>query len=421
MEEKEMVQQTGDVNKGKGIMTFLGGLFSGALVVGIISAVWIHQNSVSLLDGKAAMTSGTLKEDSVIDDKVVQKLQLLEDSIDRYYLEGVSENDMEESLYHGFVEGLGDPYSTYYSVQELEAVMESTEGVYYGIGAYIGFDQDSGYCKITKVMEGSPALEAGLRAEDLIVAVNDEDMRNVTTSDIVTHIKGPEHTTVDMTIYRDGELDYLNFTVERRKIETPTVVYNMDEEKIATIQITEFDEVTLSQFEQSLEQARKDGMKGLVLDLRDNPGGSLQTVVAIANHILPKGLVVYTEDRDGNRKEYTCDGEDELNVPLVVLVNGNSASASEILAGAIKDYKKGMILGTTTFGKGIVQKIFGISDGSAVKLTISHYYTPSGADIHGVGIAPDEKLELDVEAYLEDGTDNQMNRAKEILRSRIGE
>lgn len=421
MEEKEIVQQIGDAEKGRGIKTFLGGLFTGALVVGIISAVWIHQNSVSLLDGKAAMTSGTSKEDSVIDDQVVQKLQLLEDSIDRYYLEGVSENDIQESLYHGFVNGLGDPYSTYYSEQELEAVMESTEGIYYGIGAYIGFDQNSGYCKITKVMEDSPALEAGLRAEDLIVAVNDEDMRNVTTSDIVTYIKGPEHTTVDMTIYRDGELDYLNFTVERRKIETPTVVYNMDEEKIATIQITEFDEVTLSQFEENLENAKKDGMKGLVLDLRDNPGGSLQTVVAIANHILPKGLVVYTEDRDGNRKEYTCDGKDELNVPLVVLVNGNSASASEILAGSIKDYKKGTILGTTTFGKGIVQKIFGISDGSAVKLTISHYYTPSGADIHGVGIAPDEELELDVEAYVENGTDNQMNRAKEILRSQIGE
>lgn len=421
MEEKEIVQQTGDAEKGRGIKIFLGGLFTGALVVGIISAVWIHQNSVSLLDGKAAMTSGASKEDSVIDDQVVQKLQLLEDSIDRYYLEGVSENDIQESLYHGFVNGLGDPYSTYYSEQELEAVMESTEGIYYGIGAYIGFDQNSGYCKITKVMEGSPALEAGLRAEDLIVAVNDEDMRNVTTSDIVTYIKGPEHTTVDMTIYRDGELDYLNFTVERRKIETPTVVYNMDEEKIATIQITEFDEVTLSQFEENLENAKKDGMKGLVLDLRDNPGGSLQTVVAIANHILPKGLVVYTEDRDGNRKEYICDGKDELNVPLVVLVNGNSASASEILAGSIKDYKKGTILGTTTFGKGIVQKIFGISDGSAVKLTISHYYTPSGADIHGVGIAPDEELELDVEAYVENGTDNQMNRAKEILRSQIGE
>lgn len=421
MEERDIIEQTQETEKGKGIRAFFGGLFAGALIVGIISAVWIHRNTISLLDGGATQTLSLSGKDSVIDDEVVEKLQLLEDSIDRYYLESVSENDVKESLYHGFVQGLGDPYSVYYSERELESVMESTEGIYFGIGAYIGFDQDSGYCKITKVMDGSPALEAGLQAEDIIVAVNDEDMRGVTTSDIVTYIKGPEHTEVVLTIYRSGELDYLEITVERRKIETPTVVYNMDEDKIATIQITEFDEVTLSQFENFLNEAKRDGMKGLVLDLRDNPGGSLQTVVAIANHILPKGLVVYTEDRNGKRKEYTCDGKDELDVPLVVLVNGNSASASEILAGSIKDYKKGTILGTTTFGKGIVQRIFAISDGSAVKLTISHYYTPSGADIHGVGIVPDEELELDVEAYLENGTDNQMDRAKEILRSRIGE
>jgi carboxyl-terminal processing protease len=421
LEEKEMMQTTETQEKeekGKGVKLFLGGLFAGTVIVGIVSAVYIHVKEISMDTSAASLVSGT---DSVIDGNVIKKLQFLEDSIDEYYLEDVDADEMAESLYHGFVDGLGDPYSTYYSEEELETVMESAEGVYYGIGAYIGLDQDSGYCQITKVMDDSPALEAGLEDGDLIVAVDGEDMWNVTTSDIVTYIKGPEHSTVDIKVYREGETDYLDFTVERRKIETPTVVYTMDEDKIATIQITEFDEVTLEQFEDSLKQAKQEGMKGLILDLRDNPGGSLQTVVAIANHILPKGLVVYTEDRDGNRKEYTCDGKDELEVPLVVLVNGNSASASEILAGSIKDYKKGTILGTTTFGKGIVQKIFSISDGSAVKLTISHYYTPSGADIHGVGITPDEELELDVDAYKADGTDNQKERAKEILRSQIGE
>lgn len=426
MEEKEIMQTTEAAEvkegKGKGVKTFLGGLFAGTLLVGIVSAVYIHQKELVLFSQNETVSTKSTKQDSVIDTQVIKKLQFLEDSVNEYYLDSMDEDAVEESLYHGFIDGLGDPYSTYYSEEELEAVMESTEGVYYGIGAYIGFDEESGYCKITKVMDNSPALEAGLCAEDLIVEVDGKDMREVTTSDIVTYIKGPEHTTVDLKIYRDGELDYLDFTVERRKIETPTVVYTMDEEsQIATIQITEFDEVTLDQFVESLEQAQTDGMKGLILDLRDNPGGSLQTVVSIANYILPKGLVVYTEDRDGNRKEYTCDGKNELEVPLVVLVNGNSASASEILAGAIKDYKKGTILGTTTFGKGIVQKIFPISDGSAVKLTISHYYTPSGADIHGVGIEPDEELELDTEAYLQDGTDNQKERAKEILRSQIGE
>lgn len=420
MENRDFSQQVEQPEKkGKGLVGFVGGLFTGILIVGVMCSIYIHRQSISILGERNIQTSAPAKEESVLDDDVLKKLSLLEDSIDQYYLESVNEEDLKDSLYHGFVAGLGDPYSVYYSKEELEAVMESTEGIYYGIGAYIGVDQETGYCKVTKVMPDTPAEEAGVMAEDLIVAVDGESMLNVGSSEIVTYIKGPEHTTVDLTLYREGEPEYVEVTVERRKIETPTVTYSMDEDKIATIQIAEFDEVTLGQFEDYLKQAKKDGMKGLVLDLRDNPGGSLNVVVDIAGHFLPKGLVVYTEDKNGRRKEYNCDGRDELDVPLVVLINGNSASASEILAGAIKDYNKGILLGTTTFGKGIVQKIYGISDGSAVKLTISHYYTPSGADIHGVGIDPDEELKLDVDAYLEDGYDNQMERAKEILRSQI--
>ena len=420
MENRDFSQQVEQPEKkGKGLVGFVGGLFTGILIVGVMCSIYIHRQSISILGERNIQTSASAKEESVLDDDVLKKLSLLEDSIDQYYLESVNEEDLKDSLYHGFVAGLGDPYSVYYSKEELEAVMESTEGIYYGIGAYIGVDQETGYCKVTKVMPDTPAEEAGVMAEDLIVAVDGESMLNVGSSEIVTYIKGPEHTTVDLTLYREGEPEYVEVTVERRKIETPTVTYSMDEDKIATIQIAEFDEVTLGQFEDYLKQAKKDGMKGLVLDLRDNPGGSLNVVVDIAGHFLPKGLVVYTEDKNGRRKEYNCDGRDELDVPLVVLINGNSASASEILAGAIKDYNKGILLGTTTFGKGIVQKIYGISDGSAVKLTISHYYTPSGADIHGVGIDPDEELKLDVDAYLEDGYDNQMERAKEILRSQI--
>lgn len=406
--------------KRSGIKIFLGGILTGTLVVGMISAIFIHYRTWTPVTGEAnAEVEGSA--DSVLSDQVISKLQYLEKGIESNYLEEIDESALEESLYHGFVDGLGDPYSTYYSKDEFEAVMESSEGIYYGIGAYIGFDEESGYCKITKVMEGSPALEVGLRAEDLLVEVDGKDMMGVSTSEIVTYIKGPEHSTVNLTVYRDGEMDFLDFTVERRKIETPTVVYEMDEDQIATIQITEFDEVTIEQFEDCMQQAKEEGMRALVLDLRDNPGGSLQAVLEVCSHILPEGLVVYTEDKDGRRKEYNCSGRDELDVPMVVLINGNSASASEILAGAIKDYKKGILLGTTTFGKGIVQKIFALPDDSALKLTISHYYTPSGADIHGIGIVPDEELELDVDAYLADGTDNQMDRAKEILRGQIGE
>ena len=392
-----------DGKKGGKIVPFAVGLLIGAAVAGLLAMIFIllqSKTTVAYKDGDSAINSAT-----------ISKLQKLEEGIDAYYLNDVSQNDLEDSLYHGLVEGLGDPYSTYYSPEELEDIMESTEGIYYGIGAYIGYDT---------TRDNSPAKEAGLMPDDIIVKVDGQDMYKVQTSDIVTYIKGPEHTSVELTIYREGELDYLTINVERRKIETPTVAYNMDDDKIAYIQIAEFDEVTSGQFENYLSEAYQEGMKGLVIDLRDNPGGSLSTVVEIANQILPKGLVVYTEDRDGNRKEYSCDGSHEIQVPLVVLVNGNSASASEILAGAVKDYGVGTILGTTTFGKGIVQKIFSLSDGSALKLTISHYYTPKGNDIHGVGIEPDEVLELDKEAYINEGVDNQLNRAKEILRQEIG-
>lgn len=193
----------------------------------------------------------------------------------------------------------------------------------------------------------------------------------------------------------------------------------MLDSNIAYIQIAQFEDVTGDQFTEQIAKAREDGMKALILDLRNNPGGTLTSVIEVARQILPKGLIVYTEDKNGERDEYKCDGSHELEVPLVVLVNENSASASEILSGAIKDYGIGTLLGTTTFGKGIVQKVFGITDGSAVKLTISHYYTPNGNDIHGVGIEPDETLDLDVDQYLKNGTDNQLERATEILEGEI--
>lgn len=413
-QEKETVGKSGKAG------AFLGGLFAGAILVAVISVIIFYRTNVSLIDGKATTAStDTSSSNAIVNENVIKKLQLLETSVDQYYLGTISENAMEDSLYKGFMEGLGDPYSTYYSKEDLETVMESNEGIYYGIGAYIGMDTETDYCKVTKVMDHSPAEEAGVSDNDLLVAVDGEDMLGVTSTDIVTKIKGPENTQVVLTVYRKGDKDYRDITVTRRKIESPTVAYSMDENKIAYIQIAEFDEVTLDQFTEQLEQAKKDGMKGLILDLRDNPGGSVATVVGIAQELLPKGLIVYTEDKAGSRKEYTCDGKNEIQVPMVVLVNENSASASEILAGAIKDYKKGTILGTTTFGKGIVQKIFGISDGSAVKLTISHYYTPNGNDIHKVGIKPDEELKLDTDAYLKDRTDNQKNRATEILMEEI--
>ncbi len=272
-----------------------------------------------------------------------------------------------------------------------------------------------GLARLGEFYADSPAQESGLQEGDLIIKVDGQSVKGMELSDVVAMIKGEEGTKVLLEIMREGESEVREVEVERREVPRQTVSYEMLDNKIAYIRISEFDKVTVDQFTDAMATAKGSGMLGLILDLRDNPGGNLSAVIDIARNILPEGLIVYTEDKSGERQDYNCDGENELTVPMVVLVNGSSASASEVLAGAIKDYEKGVLLGTTTFGKGIVQKYLSMSDGSAVKLTTSKYYTPKGNNIHGIGIEPDEELELDYEKYLESGYDNQLERAKEIL------
>ena len=362
----------------------------------------VNLDGISDADGEGLVNAGS-----------VEKLETIEGIIDKYYYldEDIDEEAMTEGMYAGIVDALGDPYSTYYTAEEWQSIMEETEGVYYGIGAYISIDSVTNCAMISGVIEDTPAQEAGLRENDIIYQVEGESTQGLELSEVVSRIKGEEGTKVHLTIYREGAEDYLEIDVERRKIETPTVNYEMYDNGVGYIQITEFDDVTLDQFTEALAVVKGSGAKGLILDLRSNPGGSLSVVTDIAREILPKGLIVYTEDKYGKREEYTCDGKKELDIPLVVLINGNSASASEILAGAIKDYGKGTLIGTTTFGKGIVQRILPLTDGTALKLTISSYFTPNGNNIHGIGIEPDIECEFDSDAYYNEGVDNQLQRA----------
>ena len=253
-----------------------------------------------------------------------------------------------------------------------------------------------------------------LQEGDIIYKVDGTDTTGMTVSEVVSMIRGEEHTTVDLSLIRDGEV--VEITVERRRVESPTVDYEMFEDNIGYIQITEFDDVTTDQFTEAMAVLKGQNMKGLILDLRSNGGGNLDTCIDIAQQMLPKGLIVYTEDKYGNRDEYTCDGEREFDKPLVVLVNGYTASASEILTGAIKDYRLGTVMGTTTYGKGIVQQIISLKDGTAVKMTISRYYTPKGHYIHEIGIEPDIEVEFDADAYKKDKTDNQLEAAKTQIK-----
>lgn len=416
----------GERGSGKGL--FLIGLItgiSGALLIMAICYLGLYiQNVVESGQNVAESRQSSSDEvsflkDSAIDASVLNKMQTIENTINNYfYLHDVTGEELQDGIYKGMLQALGDPYSEYYSAEELEALMEQTEGVYYGIGAYVSQDALTGLPKISGVIEGAPAAEVDLRANDIIYEVDGASTYGLTLTEAVALIKGPENTEVTLTIVREGESDYLDVTVTRRKVETPTVQHEMLEEGMAYIQLTEFDDVSIKQFEDALASVRKSGMKGMILDLRGNPGGSLNAVVEMARMILPEGMIVYTEDKSGKRSEYTCDGDKELDVPLVVLVDMNSASASEIMAGAIKDYKLGTLVGTTTFGKGIVQQIIPFRDGSAVKVTISAYYTPNGNNIHGLGIEPDVVCEFDGEAYYgsEDHPDNQLEKAKEVLK-----
>lgn len=397
---------------------FILGLVVGMALALLVSGfVFVGVKVYEAVGSKHLKKTGTAS--SVVNEDTEKKLATIEDVISEYYYQDadIDVDAMTEGMYAGMVSALGDPYSVYYTEEEWDELMRETEGIYYGIGAYLMLDETTGAAKISGVIDNTPAQEAGLRADDLIYMVDGEMTMGLELSEIVARVKGEEGTTVHLTIYREGESDYLEIDVERRKIESPTVNYEMLENDIGYIQITEFDDVTTDQFTEALAAVKGSGAKGLILDLRGNPGGSLNVVVDIAREILPKGLVVYTEDKYGERDEYNCDGRKELEIPLVVLVNGNSASASEILAGAIKDYGKGTLIGTTTFGKGIVQRVLPLTDGTALKLTISAYYTPNGNNIHGVGIEPDIVCEFDGDAYYDDGVDNQLERAVEEMEN----
>ena len=382
-----------------------------AILLVVFGSVKIYQTY--RVYGKLASGSSAETE-SVANEKTTEKLGVLENTIKQYFWQDVDESTLEEGVYKGLLESLDDPYSVYYTHDELVQLQQQTEGIYYGIGAYISQDKEMGYVRVSKIIKNTPAEASGLQQDDYIYKVDGEDMQGKDSSYVVSKIKGEAGTKVTITVVREGATDPIDIEVERQKIESPTVEYQMLDNDMAYIQITEFDLVTTDQFEQAYKQAQADGMKGLILDLRSNPGGNLSTVCDIARMILPKGLIVYTEDKYGKREEYTCDGANQIKVPLVVLTNGYSASASEILAGAVKDYGIGTLVGTTTYGKGIVQKVINLSDGSAVKLTVSNYFTPNGNNIHKIGIDPDVEVEFDAEQY-KNGVDNQLEKAKEVL------
>ena len=333
------------------------------------------------------------KGNALSDVKTVQKLNYLEELIDEEYLDEKDESSLREGLYAGLLAGLKDPYSTYYTAEQYKELNTSNEGSYVGIGAVLQKD-DTGGAKIIQLYEGGPGEQAGLKKGDVIKAVDGADVTDKETSDIASMVRDSEKASVTLTIQRENEEKTRDVKVEIRDVEIQTVSHEMLSEDTGYIRISEFSEVTSEQYKKAFADLKDQGMKKLVVDLRDNPGGLLTAVCGVLRQILPEGLIVYTEDKNGKREEETCDGKNKLDMPLAVLVNGNSASASEIFAGAVKDYGIGTIVGITTYGKGVVQTIQPLTDGSAVKITIAKYFTPKGNDINKKGITPDVEAEL---------------------------
>ena len=354
------------------------------------------------------------------DSSHVQKIEYLEKMIDQEYLGEVDNAEMAEGIYAGLVYGLGDVYSRYYTADEYAQETASTDGAYAGIGVSIQKNKNGGV-QIAECYEGGPGAEAGLQTGDVITAINDTDVTDMELSDVVSLIRENKDNTIVLTVFRENEEKSREISVDVTDVELPSVFGEMLNKKTGYIQITQFTGVTLQQYKDMFAELKDKGMERLVIDLRDNPGGLLTSVCDILREILPEGLIVYTEDKYGNREEETCDGKHQLDMPLAVLVNENSASASEIFAGAVQDHEVGTIVGTTTYGKGVVQELRQLSDGSAVKLTVSNYYTPNGNSINKVGIKPDVEVKLASELLNKDEItheeDNQLQKALNVIEN----
>ena len=386
------------------------GVFAGSLAaIFVLAGIWC----VWQISGRTArgdFASGEISERDVED-----KLDQINGLIERYYLyeDEIDEDALIDGIYSGYASALGDPYTEYYDKEETQAVLETSSGEFSGIGATMSMNVDSGEITIVNVYKDSPADRAGIREGDVLYQVDDKETAGVDLDTVVSWIKGEKGTDVTLHILRDG--GEIETTATRDIIEVRTVEYEMKDGQTGYIAVSEFDNVTYDQFKEALEDLEAQGMQGLVIDLRNNPGGNLSTVTDMLKLLLPEGTIVSTKDKYGNTDEITCDGTHEFTKPLAVLVNQYSASASEIFSGAIQDYGIGQIVGMTTYGKGVVQQLMDLGDGTYLKVTIAEYYTPSGRSINGTGVEPDVEVEYEYDAE-DPEADNQLEKALEVVR-----
>lgn len=396
------------MNEKKSGNKFLVGFFVGILLtvftaiiaVGLVVAVSGNAGKIAMLymdvfPGKQATTE---QVDSIDWKGVSDKSEYIAEMINEIYMGDIDPKRMEEYVYKGMLASLNDPYTTYYTAEEFAEMNESDEGLYCGAGFLVTQVTSTNLVQVLRVYDGSSAKEQGILPGDMIIKVDGEDVTALDLSSVVAKVRGEEGTKVVLTMYRESTGEYIDFDIERRVVTVQTIDYKMFADNVGYIKITEFDQPTDDQFIEAVNTLEKQGMKSLIIDLRDNPGGLVDEACTMIDRLVPEGVITYTEDKYGNRREYMSDAKC-LNVPMAILMNADSASASEIFAGALRDYGMATIVGTKSFGKGIVQTIIPIGDGSAVKITFSKYFSPNGNNIHGVGIEPDVVCELTAEQY----------------------
>lgn len=383
------------------------------LLILSVSAVCIAKGYIHIgVNGDVYIQSDAVTDSDGIGSEVEGKLNAIDSVLESFYFGDVDDETAKDNIYKAYLSSYGDKYTMYYTADEYKALKESTNGKFYGIGAVCQLSGEGGVL-LVDVYDNGAGYQAGLRSGDRVVNVDGRDITDMELSSAVALIKGDKGTSVTLEVIRGTER--LTFSAVRDAVEAKTVSYTLLDNNIGYLSISQFEEVTTKQFKAAVEDLQSQGMKGLVIDIRNNPGGLLDTVVGMLKYMLPDGLIVYTEDKQGNRKEYKGQDNDEFNLPLAVIVNGNSASASEIFAGAIQDYGKGTIIGTETYGKGIVQTVKPLTDGSAIKFTIAKYFTPKGQDIHGKGVTPDMVVEYDTDADV----DTQLDAAIKNVEAQI--
>ncbi len=396
------------------------GIVALLIVTNLITLGLSNYISFKLPDGKVIVSRKTYE--NIVD---FEKLYTIKDKLDRYYLGEIDINKLIDGAAAGMTEAVGDPYTTYMNAEEFKDFYSQTEGNYVGLGIQVGVKEDK--IVVVATFENSPAEKVGILSGDIIENVNGTKVEGKDLEKAVKTMKGEKGEAVELTLSRENKGSF-NVKAVRDEIEMITVKKEMIDSQVGYIQVTMFDENTSSNFENAIKDLNSKGMKSLIVDLRENPGGLLDQTVNMCSTFIPKNKnIVYTEDKNGNRKDYNSVGGIAEGLPLTILIDEGSASASEIFTGAIKDYKLGTLVGTKTFGKGVVQTTFyrdrdGFRDGTALKVTISKYYTPNGQNIHGIGIEPDILVEYPEElkgkAY-DKSVDPQFEKALEVAKEKI--